>query len=416
MDIEKVLLMAIMHQQDREEQFYDSLQELEALVKTAQGVVIDKIVQKRPSPHRRYYVGEGKLEVMKAIIVEKEIELVIANEELSGGQARSLQEELDIRVIDRSQLILDIFAARARTKEGKLQVELAQYTYVLPRLHGQGAALSRLGGGIGTRGPGETKLETDRRHIRNRMDDIKRRLKQVVNQREQYRENRRRQQLFQVAVVGYTNAGKSTLFNNLSKSDSFQEDQLFATLDPLSRKMKLPSHFEVLLTDTVGFIQDLPTALIAAFRSTLEEVREADLILHVIDAAASNRDKQERTVYHLLQELEADDIPVLTIYNKKDLIDEEHFVPSSYPYVLISALEDNSIHTVKQETERLMKEQWQHYRGFIPEENARKLAKIRQHTILDKEEYHESKEGYYVNGYVDPQHPIMREIKEFQQE
>lgn len=414
--IEQVLLMAVLHDKMEEEIFYYSVEELKSLAKTAQGTVVDTIIQKRPSPHRKYYIGEGKLREVEEWLEEREIDVVIANEELTGAQARNLQEQLGVKVIDRSQLILDIFASRARTKEGKLQVELAQYDYMLPRLHGQGTALSRLGGGIGTRGPGETKLETDQRHIRNRMDEIKRRLKQVVNQREQYRENRRRNHLFQVAVVGYTNAGKSTLFNQLTKSNSYEEDQLFATLDPLSRKMALPSHMQVLLTDTVGFIQDLPTALVAAFRSTLEEVKEADLILHVMDVHAPNREEQARTVSRLLTELGADNVPALTIYNKKDLIDADSFVPSAFPYLLVSAFADQDIRLIKQQVEELVKEIWMDYEGFLPEHEANKLARIRQHTIITEQQYDETSLGYHLKGFVDPDHAIMREIKEIQSE
>src|SRR5699024_5242576 len=212
-----------------------------------------------------------------------DIHLVVANDELSPGQLRNLNEHFGVRVIDRSQLILDIFASRAKTREGQLQVELAQLEYMLPRLHGMGLVLSRLGGGIGTRGPGETKLESDQRHIRRRIDDIKRRLADVVKQREQYRKRRRRNYVYQIAIVGYTNAGKSTIFNRLARETTKEEDLLFATLDPLTRKVHLPSGFEALLTDTVGFLQELPTSLIAAFKSTLEEVSEADFLLHVVD-------------------------------------------------------------------------------------------------------------------------------------
>lgn len=308
-----------MTEKDENDRFIYSLEELKALAKTADGMVVHTLTQKRINPHPATYVGEGKLEEIKAICVEEEIDVVIANHELSGGQIRNLQDYLEVRIIDRSQLILDIFAARAQTREGKLQVELAQYAYMLPRLRGQGTDLSRLGAGIGTRGPGETKLETDRRHIQRRMDELKYQLKSVVNQREQYRSKRRKNHLLQIAIVGYTNAGKSTIFNALTRSESLQEDKLFATLDPLTRKLRLPKGLELILTDTVGFIQDLPTSLIAAFRSTLEEVKEADVILHVIDVAAPDKEDHEETVLQQLKELEASEIPVLTIYNKKKI-------------------------------------------------------------------------------------------------
>lgn len=414
--IENVLLIAVLHNKLKEEQFYYSLDELKALVRTAEGKVIDRVVQRRHSPHRSYYMGDGKIKEIQQIIEEQDIELIIANEELTGGQLRNLQDKWEVRVIDRSQLILDIFAMRAHTNEAKLQVELAQYTYMLPRLHGQGEALSRLGGGIGTRGPGETKLETDRRHITRRMVDIKRRLKDAVNQREQYRKNRRKNKLFQVAIVGYTNAGKSTLFNQLTKEDTLYEDKLFATLDPLSRRVKLPSNLEILLTDTVGFIQDLPTALIAAFRSTLEEVTEADIILHVIDVNAPNRIDQEKTVAALLTDLEANNIPRLILYNKRDLINEYQFIPEAHPSLLISTKDKTDIQKVKQQIESLIRELWHYYEVIIPEGRTKALTKIRQHTILEQEEYDENKQSYIVKGYVDLNHPIMKEIKEFQQE
>ncbi|MFC4404500.1 GTPase HflX [Gracilibacillus xinjiangensis] len=414
--IEKVLVISVMKDKLDEERFQYSINELKALANTADGTVVETIIQKRVTPHRATYLGEGKLQEVKGICEAEEIDVVIANEELSGSQIRNLQEELQIRVIDRSQLILDIFASRARTKEGKLQVELAQYAYMLPRLHGQGTELSRLGGGIGTRGPGETKLETDRRHIQRRMDEIKQRLKSVVNQREQYRDNRRKNQLFQIAVVGYTNAGKSTLFTNLTKSESLQENKLFATLDPLTRKMHLPSGLEVILTDTVGFIQDLPTALIAAFRSTLEEVKESDLILHVIDVAAPDRDNHESTVIRLLEELEADNIPIITIYNKKDLINGEHFVPNTHPYMLLSALEHSDLDELKIQIENIIRELWEPYHCLVPEGYGKVLAKLKQHTIIEEEKYRSELSGYKVKGFVDSNHPVMKEIKEYHQE
>ncbi|SER08659.1 GTP-binding protein HflX [Gracilibacillus ureilyticus] len=414
--IERVLIIAVMKDKSDEERFHYSISELEALANTANGTIVESIIQKRLTPHRATYLGEGKLQEVKELTEDEDIDVVIANEELSGSQIRNLQEELQVRVIDRSQLILDIFASRARTKEGKLQVELAQYAYMLPRLHGQGTELSRLGGGIGTRGPGETKLETDRRHIQRRMDEIKQRLKSVVNQREQYRDNRRKNQLFQIAVVGYTNAGKSTMFNNLTKSESLQEDKLFATLDPLTRKMHLPSGLEVIITDTVGFIQDLPTALIAAFRSTLEEVKEADLILHVIDVAAPDRDNHESTVLNLLDELDASSIPVITLYNKKDLINGENFVPNSHPYMLLSALEEKDLMQLKCDIEKVIQNLWESYHCVIPEGNGKVLSKLKQYTIMDKETYQDHLLGYEVSGFVDPNHPIMKEIKEYHQE
>lgn len=282
---EQAILIGCQIQTEHDRMFQSSMDELRALAFTVDAEILETFTQKRDKVHSAYYVGTGKVEEIKYYIQENEVDVAIINNELTPSQSRNLSNTLDVKIIDRTQLILDIFAMRARTKEGKLQVELAQLEYMLPRLHGKGVELSRLGGGIGTRGPGETKLETDRRHIRNRITDIKAQLKQVAKHRNQYRENRKRRSAFQISIVGYTNAGKSTLFNRLTQETSLEEDKLFATLDPLTRRLTLPSGFQALLSDTVGFIQKLPTTLIAAFRSTLEEVTEADFILHVVDCS-----------------------------------------------------------------------------------------------------------------------------------
>src|SRR3954471_4930621 len=325
--LEKAILVGCQTQTLDDSRFQYSMEELASLTETAKGEVIMTVVQKRERIHSALYIGKGKVEELKALVEDVEADIVIFNDELSPSQKRNLASELSARIIDRTQLILDIFAQRARSQEGKLQVELAQLQYLLPRLAGQGTALSRLGAGIGTRGPGETKLESDRRHIRRRIDDIKGQLSVIVQHRDRYRERRKKNKTFQIAIVGYTNAGKSTLFNRLSEADSFEENQLFATLDPMTRKLILPSGFQTLITDTVGFIQDLPTALIAAFRSTLEEVKEADLLLHVVDTSNPDYFQHEQTVDQLLEELETSHIQQLTVYNKKD-IQHPDFVPS----------------------------------------------------------------------------------------
>src|SRR5690606_13774124 len=322
-----------------DEHFQYSISELKSLVSTAQGEVISVLTQKQEKLHPATYIGKGKLEELRVLSEELEPDLIIINDELTPSQLRNLQEVLPGRVLDRTQLILDIFAQRAKSKKGKLHVELAQLQYLLPRLAGQGIALSRLGAGIGTRGPGESKLESDRRHIRRRIDEIKKQLQVVVHHRERYRERRRRNKAFQIAIVGYTNAGKSTLFNRLSTAQAFEENQLFATLDPLTRKLVLPSGYSAILTDTVGFIQNLPTTLIAAFRSTLEEVRDADLLLHVVDSSNPDYENHEHTVLHLLKELEMDHLPQLTVYNKSDQIARE-FVPRTGEHFIMSAFSD----------------------------------------------------------------------------
>jgi GTPase len=300
-----------------------SLRELVALAETAGVEVLAAVTQSREAPDPRWFIGKGKVEELRAVAHELGATTAIFDQELSGAQVRNLEEGLDLKIIDRTQLILDIFAGRAKTREGIIQVELAQLSYLLPRLAGHGKNLSRLGGGIGTRGPGETKLETDRRHIREQIADLKRQLKEVVRHRNVQRERRRKTGVTQVALVGYTNAGKSTLLRELTNADVYVENQLFATLDPTSRAWTLPDGTEVVLTDTVGFIQNLPHELVAAFRSTLEEAVEADLILHVVDSSSPYREEQMAVVDRILTELGAGDRPRIVLYNKIDLCTDE---------------------------------------------------------------------------------------------
>ena len=297
-----------------------SLDELAALADAAGAHVILRMLQERSRPDPATFIGGGKALTLAAACAEADIDVVVFDNELTPAQLRQLEEKLKRGVIDRTQLILDIFARRARTREGKWQVELAQLKYLLPRLVGHGAALSRLGGGIGTRGPGETKLETDRRRIRVRIKTVQREIDEVRQRRTQLRERRQKRSVPTVALVGYTNAGKTTLFNRLTQERAVASDALFVTLDPLLRRVRLPDRRELLVSDTVGFIDRLPHALIAAFRATLEEVAEADLALHVIDAANADRDRQIRAVRRVLEEVGAVDVPVLDVYNKADAL------------------------------------------------------------------------------------------------
>ncbi|MDP4170200.1 MAG: GTPase HflX, partial [Bacillota bacterium] len=310
-------------------------------------------------------------------------------------------------------LILDIFAMRARSKEGKLQVELAQLQYLLPRLAGQGVAMSRLGAGIGTRGPGETKLESDRRHIRRRIDEIKGQLSVIVQHRDRYRERRKKNKAFQVAIVGYTNAGKSTLFNRLSEADSYEENQLFATLDPMTRKIILPSGFMALVTDTVGFIQDLPTTLIAAFRSTLEEVKEADLLLHVVDMSNPDYFHHEKTVNKLLDDLDIKDIPQMTVYNKRD-IQHPDFVPTANtPTVFISALDAEDRNALKKKIEDVVINTMEPYDVKVPSTEGKLLSQLKNETILRELSFHEEQQLYICKGFSLADHAITGQLLKY---
>jgi GTPase len=299
-----------------------SLDELAGLAEAAGAEVVLRVLQERPKPDPSTFLGAGKIQTLALSAAETDVDVVIFDNELTPAQLREIEKVIGRKIIDRTQLILDIFARRARTREGKLQVELAQLKYLLPRLVGAGDALSRLGGGIGTRGPGETKLETDRRRIRTRIHAVSEDIEHVRKRRGQLRERRHKASVPTVALVGYTNAGKTTLFNVLTRADAEASDALFVTLDPLVRQVRLPDSRELLVSDTVGFIDRLPHALVAAFRATLEETADADLVLHIIDASASDRDRRMAAVNHVLSEVGAVDVPLLEVYNKCDALTE----------------------------------------------------------------------------------------------
>lgn len=322
-----------------------SLQELVQLAETAGVQVLDVIRQNKETPDSKWFIGKGKVEELRMAADGLGANTAIFDQELSGAQVRNLEESLDLKIIDRTQLILDIFAGRAKTREGIIQVELAQLSYLLPRLSGHGKNLSRLGGGIGTRGPGESKLETDRRHIRDRITELKRQLDEVVKTRELHRERRRKSGAVQVALVGYTNAGKSTLLKQLTDADVYIENQLFATLDPTSRVLQLPGGKEVVLTDTVGFIQNLPHDLVASFRATLEEVNEANLVLHVVDSSSPMREEQMEVVQSILQDLGAAGKPQIVLFNKSDLClpEQLEMLPAGPGFLKISAFNQEDL-------------------------------------------------------------------------
>ncbi len=323
---ERALLVALRLPGNNDHEIEDSLDELTQLLHTAGGVVISRVVQDRPKPTPAYFIGKGKAEQIHTVCQESEIDVVVFDDNLTPGQQRNLENLIQCKIIDRTGLILDIFAQRAHTREGKLQVELAQLEYLLPRLIGKGLLLSRLGGGIGTRGPGETQLEVDRRRIRQRIAKIKSDLEAVRKHRKLYREKRQSIPTPVVALVGYTNAGKSTLLNALSGANVAVEDKLFATLDPTTRRIKLPNQQTVLISDTVGFIRKLPHQLVEAFKATLEEVAEADILLHIIDAAHPDIEQQVAAVNGILAELGLENKPAIAVLNKTDKVKNKNLI------------------------------------------------------------------------------------------
>lgn len=397
-DYEKIVIVGVQTKQS-DKDFEYSLDELSQLVENAGGRVVGEITQKRNKVDVKTVIGKGKLNELKHLVEETEASTVVFNHELSPSHTRNIQDEVEAKVIDRVQVILDIFALRARSKEGRLQVELAQLNYLLPRLVGQGENMSRLGAGIGTRGPGETKLETDRRYITKQMTDIRNELRNVEAHRERSRKKRKDSNVLQIGLIGYTNAGKSTIINAVTEAETFEKDVLFATLDPLTRKLKLPSGLNAVITDTVGFIQDLPTQLIESFKSTLEETQDVDLLLHVVDASQENRLNHEETVLSLLDELDMKDIPILTVYNKKDLT-EDSFIPTLYPNVFISAKDSEDIDLLLEAIEEKSMKQMEYYVHHIPAERGDLMVQIKQETLITRQQFDEGEQVYVVQGYA----------------
>ena len=399
-----------------EASFEQSMTELDGLVRSVDGEVIATLTQNRKKVEPSTYIGAGKVDELAALAEELEADLIVFNDELTTGQVRNVNRETGVTVVDRTQLILDIFAKRADSREGKLQVELAQLSYLLPRLAGQGLALSRQGGGIGSKGPGETQLETDRRHIKRRMTDIERQLKTVVEHRKRYRERRKHNHVIQIALVGYTNAGKSTLLNRLTESAILEEDMLFATLDPTTRQFRLPSGLEVILSDTVGFIRDLPTSLIAAFRSTLEELAEADLILHVVDSSHDEYEQHQHTVQELIKELDVGHIPQLLIYNKEEKRTGAFYPDHSYPSVEMSAYKPEDVDLLSGQIERELIKQMLAYQVEIEPSNGKLLSTIKTNTIVTSLEWDEDKNGYNASGFVKSDSPLATVLQASEQE
>ena len=377
----------------------ETLEELEALLETAGGFCTGKILQNRHTPDSHSFIGEGKAQEVRMLVEFTESTMVIFDNELSPGNIRALEELLGVTVLDRSALILDIFAQRAKTREGRLQVELAQYKYLLPRLSGMGASLSRQGGGIGTRGPGETKLESDRRHIRERISRLQTELEQVRHVRDVQRQRRMKNSVPVVAIVGYTNAGKSTLLNQLTDAGIPANNRLFDTLDTTSRQLSVSDNLDVILSDTVGFIAKLPHHLVDAFRATLEELEYADLLLHVIDASDPNREEHIAVVEKLIGKLAKPDTPVLRCYNKADLVSRED-IPTGQDIVRISAKKGYGMEDLLKAIEKALGHSRHHVLVTLPYSMGGMVDTLHQNAQVLNVDY--TAEGIVVETIVDP--------------
>lgn len=376
-----------------------SMDELEELARTAGAVVAAKIIQKRDKPDTATYVGSGRLEEIKSFTEANDVDLLIFDGELTPSQQRNIEDETDVRVIDRTTLILDIFAARARSNEGKIQVELAQLKYSLPRLGGKGTQMSRLGGGIGTRGPGESKLESDRRHIRRRIQSLQEELVQIAKRRENLRTRREKDGVETVAIVGYTNAGKSTLMNTLTNAGVLAENKLFATLDPTSRALTLPDGRTVMLIDTVGLVRRLPHQLVDAFRSTLEEAANATVILNICDASDEHCTEHLNVTMNLLAALGCADKPIISVLNKCDLCGGSFVLPAQGEFVMISAKTGEGIGNLLAKIQLSLPLTRKKAELLIPYSDGRLVNYIREEGVMLKEDYRP--DGIYVKAVVD---------------
>lgn len=399
MKMEKAILVGLATNKKEKDEASESMTELAGLAVSAGATVVEKVFQHRNDISPRYFIGEGKVEELISLVEKTGAELIIFDHNLSPAQQRSLEEALKVKVLDRTQVILDIFAQRARTNEGKLQVELAQLTYLLPRLKGKGQALSRLGGGIGTRGPGEKKLEEDRRRITDRITRIKKEIDSLQKRRARQRESRRKSLIPTVSLVGYTSAGKSTLFNFLTREKRYTSSHLFATLDPMVRRVTFSDGLYFFISDTVGFIKKLPVELVSAFRATLEEIKEADCLIHVVDVTSADALEQAGAVENILEDLEIIDLPVVKVFNKIDLLFEQEKSEllrsnrqEGHSPLYLSAKTGEGMVNLKERLRQILFRNFQRFRLRIPREQSELVNSLARQAIIIKKT--ETDEGW----------------------